>query len=317
MLQNQPVLPRLKKFLFVLNPIAGERDKTEVYSLIKRYANEYRWQYSIFRTSGENDKEYLRKAIDEFTPEAVVAIGGDGTVSLVGQVLENTELIMGIIPAGSGNGLSKDLKIPQNNFSAAFESLVKGYVVSMDTLRANEYFFVHLADIGFNAHIVKLFNRGKGRGLSSYVKHVLKEWYKYPIHHYDIHTDNGSFSGKAFMVTVANSNQFGSNLTINPDGHWGDGRFEVIIIKPFTKIQAIRIFWRLLTRRIKFSPYFTIISCTKAHIKCEKRKTLQYDGEIAEKIREVNFKIKPGALRMIVPATTPYQPAERSASALA
>lgn len=299
--QDQIQLHKLKKYLFVINPISGEVDKSDLAEMLNDFAATYKWNYKVYNTNGQDDKKQLRGLIQEFKPEIVVAAGGDGTVSLVAQLIEGTDLVLGIIPAGSGNGFSKDLGIPQNNFSAALQSLIHGRIVKMDTLLANEYFFMHLADIGFNAHIVKLFNKSSSRGLITYMRFVLREFFKYPTNYYRIITDQGEFKGNAFMVTVANSNQYGSNLTINPDGHWGDGKFEVIIIKRFAKKEAVRIFYRLLTKKINFSPHCIIIQCTRATVFCEKKKTLQYDGEFARKVRKVDFSIKPGNLQVIVP----------------
>ena len=296
-----PRLDQLNRFLFIINPIAGERDKGSFKKLIEEESRIYGWEYEIFSTTGKEDPAEIKKVLESLDPEVVFAVGGDGTVNMVAKILAGSKRILGIIPAGSGNGLAKDLKIPQNNMPAALETLLHGQVKEIDTLRANEHFFMHLADVGFNAHIVKLFNRSSSRGLSTYIRFVLKEFFKYPTHYYDIETDNGSFSGNAFMITVANSNQFGSNLTINPDGDWADGKFEIIIIRPFPKKQALMVFWRLMTKKIKFSPYCIILKCTRAKVRCAKRRTLQFDGEVAKKIKEVNFRIHHRNLRIITP----------------
>lgn len=300
-MEELPRIDQLRKFLFVINPIAGERDKNEFQSQIEELSLNYNWLYRIYLTTGEDDAEQIKELFHHFDPEVVIAVGGDGTVSMVAELLAGSKRILGIVPAGSGNGLSKDLNIPQNDQDGAFYQLLHGQVELIDTLWANEHFFMHLADIGFNAHIVKLFSRSKSRGLITYIRFVLKEFSSYPTNYYEIETDNGSFKGNAFMITVANSNRFGSNLTINPDGNWSDGKFEVIIIKRFPKKEAFMLFFRLLTRKIKFSPHCVIIRCTKATIYCEKRKTLQYDGEVAGKVEKVDFSIKPRNLRIIVP----------------
>ena len=290
-----------KRYLFVINPIAGEVDKSNLSALLERFASNYNWTTKTYRTSGNQDKENIKSLIEGFEPEVVLAAGGDGTVNMVAQLLVDTPIVLGIIPAGSGNGFSKDLHLPQNNFCAALDCLVHGYIKPIDTLEANGHFFLHLADVGFNAHIVKLFNKGGSRGLLSYARYVAREFFKYPTDYYKITTDKENFEGNAFMVTIANSNQFGSNLTINPDGKYDDGEFEVIIIKRFPKKEAVKLFFRLITKRIKFSPHCVIIKCSKATISCEKKKTLQYDGELGKKTKEIKVKMKPGSLLAIAP----------------
>lgn len=300
-MENTLRLDKVERYLFVINPIAGERNKEDFIKLIESERKVYGWSYKVYMTTGKNDSVLAKEVMESFDPEVVIAVGGDGTVNMVAEMISGTGRILGIIPAGSGNGLAKDLHIPHNNLKGAFETLLHGQVKEIDTLRANQHFFMHLADIGFNAHIVKLFSKSKSRGLTTYMKFVLKEFYSYPNNYYEIETDGGSFEGNAFMITIANSNQFGSNLTINPDGNWSDGKFEVIIIKRFPKKQALMLFFRLLTKQIKFSPYCIILKCTRAKIRCEKKKTLQYDGEIAKRIREAEFRIWHRNLKIIVP----------------
>ncbi len=296
-----PRLDQLKRYLFVINPIAGEVDKGEFQERIKTESKTYGWDYKEYLTTGKKDRQMIQELLESYDPELVIAVGGDGTVNLVAELLSGSKRTLAIIPAGSGNGLAKDLHIPQNNLPAALEQLLHGQIVEIDTLRANKNFFMHLSDIGFNAHIVKLFSKSSSRGLLTYMRFVLKEFFNYPTNYYEIKTDNGSFKGNAFMITIANSNQFGSNLTINPDGNWSDGQFEVVIIKRFPKKEAFMLFFRLITKKIQFSPHCIIIRCTKAKIICEKKKTLQFDGEIAGKVREANFSISKRNLRIVIP----------------
>ena len=289
------------KYLFVVNPISGDRDKEDILEDIQTLSQQHEIQQFVLKTTGKDDENEVKKAIEEYQPEVVVAVGGDGTVNLVAEQIAGTKLILGIIPMGSGNGLSKDLNIPQNNFEKAFNLLFQSNTKLIDTLTVNDRFFMHLCDIGFNARIVKLFNKGSSRGLLSYMKFTVKEFYKYRTSRYEIVTDNGNFSGKAFMITVANSNQFGSNLTINPGGECDDGIFEVIIIKNFPRKKALRLFLQLLFKRINFSPYCIILKCREAKITCRKKKTLQYDGEISGEVQRAEVKIFHKNIGVIVP----------------
>lgn len=300
-MEELPRLTELKRYLYIINPIAGERSKDDFDGVIKEYSQNYDLDYKLYHTTGKDDAQQINQLLESFDPQVVMAVGGDGTVNMVAEIIAGSKRVLGILPAGSGNGLSKDLQIPQNNADLAMDRLLHGHVISMDTLCANEHFFMHLADVGFNAHIVKLFNRSNSRGLSTYIKFVLKEFFKYPTYYYEVETDNGNFTGNAFMITVANSNQFGSNLTINPNGKCTDGKFEVIIIKRFPKKQALAVFWRLLSKKINFSPYCVILQCSRATVRCAKKRTLQYDGEVSKKLREVNFRIHHKNLRIIIP----------------
>ncbi len=289
------------RYLFVVNPIAGDNDKEEFAQWISQLAANHELEFETYYTTGESDAKEIKALIDTFDPQIVVAAGGDGTVNLVAQLLLNTDKAMAIIPLGSGNGLAKDLKIPHINPRDALKIILKPKVVSIDTLEANGNFFMHISDIGFNAHIVRLFNKGSSRGLISYMRFTVKEFFKYQTFYYKITTDNGNAKGYAFMITVANSNQFGSNLMINPNGEYDDGEFEIIIIRQFPRRKILSIMWRLITKRINFSPYTKVIKCKNATIRTKKNKTLQADGEVLGRVKKVDIKIHHKNLRVVIP----------------
>ncbi|CAN5219303.1 diacylglycerol kinase family lipid kinase [soil metagenome] len=290
-----------KKCLFVINPISGDLNKEELAAKIETFFDDNSKEIKILYTTGKDDDSQIKKYLEEFKPHIVVAVGGDGTVNLVAKHLIHKDIIMGILPMGSGNGLSKDLGIPQNNPDKVLEMLKNPKVIEMDTLTANNHFFLHLADIGFNAHIVRLFSKGKKRGLISYIKYTVKEFYKYKTSRYTVDSDYGRFEGRAFMITIANSNQFGSNLTINPNGKYDDGLFEVIIIKRFPRSESFRLFFQLLFKKIIFSPYCIILRCKEVQISSTRKKTVQIDGEIAGRFDKVKVDINPNSLKVIAP----------------
>jgi len=293
---------KFNRYLFVVNPIAGDNDKEEFAEWISQLAANHGLEFETYYTTGENDGSEIGAMIESFQPEIVVAAGGDGTVNLVAQMLLNSDMAMAIIPFGSGNGLAKDLKIPHLNPRDALRIIINPKVIGIDTLEANGKFFMHISDLGFNAHIVRLFNKGSSRGLFSYIKFTIKEFFKYKTFHYKIETNNGGAKGYAFMITVANSNQFGSNLTINPNGDYDDGEFEIIIIRRFPRRKILAIMWRLITKKINFSPYTRVIKCKNATITTKKNKTLQADGEILGRVNQVNIKIHHRNLKVVIPA---------------
>ena len=263
---------KYKKYLFVINPISGGYEKEELKGRIRNLCNHHQVDYHIYQTTGKDDEQKINDEITDYQPEIIIAAGGDGTVNLVAKQILYSDKILGILPIGSGNGLAKDLKIP-TLVPDALDIIFEPKVIKIDTLEANNRFFMHICDIGFNAHIVRLFNKSKGRGLLSYMKFTVKEFFKYKTFHYVINTEKGTYRGYAFMITTANSNQFGSNLTINPEGKYDDGEFEVIIIKRFPRKRILSIMYRLITKKINFSPYTTILKCKAAEIKTKKKKT--------------------------------------------
>lgn len=286
--------------LFVLNPIAGDVDKEDLKEDLKAICQEHAIKYEILVTTGENDKELIRQKLEENKYDAVYAIGGDGTVSIVGSLLIGTTTPLGIIPLGSGNGLSKDLNIPQDT-EEALQLIHRHVVRNIDTVTLNGVPSIHLSDLGFNALVVKRFCEGDTRGPGAYAWVALQEYLGYEPKFYRIDTDAETFEGKAFMVTIANANAFGSNANINPEGILNDGKFEICLIEPFPKAAGIGILYKLYTDSIDTSVYTRIISCKRATIYNIDHEVVHIDGEPIELEEQIDVVMKPKSLKVILP----------------
>lgn len=294
---------QLQNVLMVFNPISGDDiDKEAIEIAIKVFCDQAGIGLTFYKTTGDlaADHQAIQEFIDSQHPDAVIAVGGDGTVSLVANLLIGHPTPMGIIPLGSGNGLSKDLSIPQE-VEEALEVIRHFQVKPIDTLVVNGLPCVHISDIGFNAVIVDRFDKDEGRGFTTYAWNTVKEFGDYQPKHYQVHTDQGDFEGEAFMIAFTNANAFGSNTTINPSGVIDDGIFEICIIKSFPKLEGVGILYRLLTGEIDQSMHYEIIQCTRATIQNPDMELLQIDGEPQEAVATVEVTIRPSSLRVIVP----------------
>lgn len=295
-------MPRI--ILFVINPIAGDIDKEALEEEIITVCQEHGINHVFYKTTGEEDDAAIKKLIAEHKPEAVFAVGGDGTVSQVGALLIDTQTPLGIIPLGSGNGLSKDLHIPQDT-EDALELIHRHVVRNIDTLEVNGHPSIHLSDLGFNALVVKRFSEGDTRGPGSYAWIALQEYMSYEPKFYTIETDTERFEGEAFMVTIANANAFGSNAAINPTGILNDGRFEICLIERFPKAAGLGILYKLYTDSIDDSVYTRKLTCRSAVIHNPEHEVLHIDGEPVDSGDEIRVTIKPKSLKVILPVPEP------------
>ncbi|MBT9392396.1 diacylglycerol kinase family lipid kinase [Hymenobacter sp. NST-14] len=295
----------LYRLLFVLNPISGDIDKAALQTTIRQYCAERGRTASFFFTTGEQDLARLRAQVAAHPPDAVFAAGGDGTVSLVAEALSGTACPLGILPLGSGNGLAKDLGIPlvpEQALRLSWEHQIR----RLDTLRVGGRFAAHLADMGFNARVVSRFNAGKVRGPAAYVRIATQEYAAYEPATYHIETDRETWTGPAFMLTMANANTFGSNVVINPDSKLDDGQFEICLIAPFPNAAAPGLLFRLYTSTFDASDYTHRLRCHWARIKVAgaDQVLVQLDGEPCYLPAPVAVEIRPGTLRVLVPAAT-------------
>ncbi|RSK45236.1 diacylglycerol/lipid kinase family protein [Hymenobacter rigui] len=296
---------QLRDLLFVLNPISGDVDKTALESTITAYCTERGRTAAFFHTTGQNDLAHLTSHLAEHRYDAVFAAGGDGTVSLVAEAVSGSALPLGIIPLGSGNGLSKDLGIPQD-VPAALRLTWEYTVRTLDTLRVGGLFAAHLADIGFNALIVQKFDEGDVRGPGAYVRIATQEYAAYQPASYHIQTDRETWEGEAFMLTIANANTFGSNVVINPNSRLDDGEFELCLIAPFPNTAAPGLLYRLYTSDFDESDYTRRLRCRHARIAVSGagQVLVQVDGEPHQLPTPVDVEIQPRSLRVLVPVPT-------------
>jgi len=297
-----PKTAPLRRLLFVLNPISGDIDKAELEGLIARYSTERGRSARFYHTTGTNDLQHLREHLRQRSYDAVFAAGGDGTASLVAEALLGLPIPLGILPLGSGNGLSKDLSIPQDILEAL--RLIWEHEERMiDTLRIGGHFSAHLADLGFNALVVERFCQGDTRGPAAYVRIASQEYLGYESATYHIETDRETWEGSAFMLTIANASTFGSNVIINPDSHLDDGEFEICLIEPFPGAAAPVILYHLYTSGFDTSDYTHRLRCRHARITVpgEQEVLVQIDGEPQHLTTPISVEINRHSLRVLTP----------------
>lgn len=299
---NSTADSRLRQLLFVLNPISGDVNKSELEDKVAAYCEERGRTARFYHTTGTSDLQKLQQHLTQHSYDAVFAIGGDGTVSLVAEALLDTDLLLGIVPMGSGNGLAKDLSIPLD-LDEALKLIWHHELRVIDTLRVGGHFSAHLADLGFNALVVERFNSGETRGPGAYIRIASQEYLSYQPATYRIETDLETWEGPAFMLTIANANTFGSNVIINPDSQLDDGQFEICLIEPFPGTAAPNILYQLYTSGFDSSNYTRRLCCRKARVFVPDQQQVlaQVDGEPLQLPTPVEVEIRPQSLRVLVP----------------
>jgi YegS/Rv2252/BmrU family lipid kinase len=285
-----------QKYLFVVNPIAGGKDKTYFFQVLQEYSANYEIDYEVYITNGKDDHEKISKQIAHEEPDVVVAVGGDGTLLLVAEILIYTPIQMGIIPMGSANGMARELEIPTNE-EDALETLLNGRVRNLDMIHINhKRYCLHIADIGFNAKIVKNFQENQLRGLLGYALHFLREFHSMTPQLFEIEVDGKTISRLSYMIAFANAQKYGTGAILNPLGQPDDGIFEICILKELSFLSMIDM---LLTTENYSEDHLEIIPCKKAIIRCKKPLPLQSDGEILEETTSVYVEIVPKCLNLI------------------
>ena len=287
-----------KNILFVVNPISGDVDKAEMTAAVAQFADKENKNLVIYETIGQDDIAKIKALYKNYFPERIVIAGGDGTIKMVAEAMENVDVILGILPAGSANGLSVDLNLPttiDENLNIAF----RNNYMEVDMVRINGKNSLHLSDIGLNADLVKNYENSETRGMWGYALQAyttLKEANE-PFHA-TITANNEIVETMARMIVIANSQKYGTGVVINPNGVMNDGKFELVILKNLDLI----VFGKIITGNMPIdSDDVLIISTDQATIKTNVPVSFQIDGEYCGAETNLNIRILHQQMKIAIP----------------
>ncbi len=292
--------------LVVLNPISGGKSKDIFIRDMKEKFKDEGIRYSIYETTGQDDKYKIYELTQKYDPDRILSIGGDGTNSICVKSLVDHDAFLGIIPFGSANGMAVELGISEDPDEALDDFLHSDRYKELDLYQVNDkYYGMHIGDIGLNARIVEGFSKEEGRGMFSYAKHFLKELSQSELIDFTIHTGDETFNTQAFMVAFANAKRYGTGVVLNWKGNLFDGKIELVLAKDL-KIKTL-----LLAGMTTLSDEFAkeapseIISIEEAVITTKEPVSVQIDGEPIGKLQEVKVKVLPRAVRVVIPENIP------------
>lgn len=287
-----------ENILLVVNPISGDTEKDNIIATVEGEAKKRNFNFEIYKTTGENDKEAIKALIKKHKISRVLVAGGDGTISFVAECILGTEICLGIIPAGSANGMAVNFGIPdtlEEQIAIAFSECT----LKIDALFINDKLCLHIADFGINAELIKNYESSSIRGKFGYFLQSIPTLInsESPFH-FSIETDEGIVEKSGILLAIANANKFGTGATINPDGKINDGKFEVLIFK---NLDFIEIFKTIQDKPEMSEDFVHVISTNKAKITTEKVVPFQIDGEFIGELKKVTARIENEHLLIAVP----------------
>ena len=176
-------------------------------------------------------------AITPFWTDVIIA-GGDGTINQVINSLRRLEVQFGILPCGSGNGLAFSAGIPKN-IEKALDIVFTGKAKATDAFMVNETFACMLCGLGFDAQVALDFANDPNRGVTTYIKQTVKNFFTAKAYPFRISTDGRQFATDAFFISIANSNQFGNNFKIAPKASLTDGLLDIVVMTKQNKLSML------------------------------------------------------------------------------
>ncbi len=288
---------RANHYLFLINQKSGTGEAPDWKSIFSSFFESSVHSWEIYELPKKIDLKFLKRDILNRKPDIVVAVGGDGTVSLAANIIADTVILLGLIPQGSANGMAAELGIPAD-ISGSLNIIADGYTKICDLIDIQNYCLcLHLADVGLNAHLIKHFDESSKRGMVGYALVIFKTlWRKRKLK--IKFTVNGEIiEREAFMVALANASKYGTGAVINPESKLDDGLFEIVVVRHLN-------FWALVKMLLHpglFNPEkIEIFKVEEVNISSRHAMYFQIDGEYKGKIKKVCANVKKHALNILV-----------------
>ncbi|NDA60627.1 MAG: YegS/Rv2252/BmrU family lipid kinase [Chitinophagia bacterium] len=297
-----------RKLIFLINPISGTRKKDKIRKLIERECKSRGYYFEVLPTKANGDYEELRDLVLQQLITDIILVGGDGTVNQVVGALQDLPVRFGIIPVGSGNGLARTAGIP-TEAAAALALVFEGTSSRVDAFMINKRFSCMLSGLGLDASVAHEFANASRRGLISYTQQSIVQFFKAQPYQFEIVLDQFSFFTDAFFISIANSNQFGNQVTIAPQASIRDGLLDIVIVQkmskaklPFAMLKQIRGNNQLQELVADMSQkniiYFQTPSITIRNLKLA---PLHIDGEPAETAPSFDIQLIKDCFELIQP----------------
>ncbi len=298
----------VRKIIYLLNPISGTKKKEKIKDLIIRKTRAEGIEFKILPSRADGHYDDLRGMIKKEMITDVVICGGDGTLNAVANALQGVHVNIGIIPIGSGNSLALAAKIPKQT-GRALEIIFKGNASPVDAFHINEKFSCALCGIGFDAEVAHEFAKQKTRGLQTYLRISTMKFFKSKPYPFEIKLDDRIINTDAYFISIANSNQFGNNVTIAPRASLSDGLLDIVIVRKMNKM--ILPFSVLLqvsgnNRLMQVIEYFEekniiYVQTDKLSIRNPAHAPMHIDGEPTDTSAKFKISIIPHCFKLIQP----------------
>jgi YegS/Rv2252/BmrU family lipid kinase len=293
----------------IWNPRAGVAAQRALHAL---HHERSPWREATVReTTGPDDARAFAGEAVAAGAEIVLAMGGDGTANEVARGLLGSDVPLGIVPVGSGNGLARALRVPLDP-ARALRALAEGARRRMDVGMINDKPFLNVAGVGFDAVVGWAFHMagrdGGRRGIFTYVRMSLSLVRAYKATPLVLEAESERIEATPFVLVVANGPQYGAGALINPGARLDDGRFEIVVFEdarlPEIVWNAPRLFLGSLARSRRYRRY----EATRAVITPSVAVEHHRDGEPEPESGRLEIKVRPRALTVLVPTATAHDP---------
>ena len=238
----------MKYIHFIINPISGDGKHNLSRTVLEKYFSEREYKIAVDYSNHKHHAIMLTNNAVTKSPDYIVACGGDGTINEVASCLVNTQIKLGIIPIGSGNGLASNLKIPKL-LEEATQVIKNGKTQFIDIGKVNQHYFFSNMGIGIDALIIKKYDSFKKRTLTAYIKASLQASLQYKPIKAILSFNSQIINSNAFMLFISNSNEMGYGMSLTPNASLIDGKLNLVLIPKISLIEQIKLGLHVISKR--------------------------------------------------------------------
>jgi YegS/Rv2252/BmrU family lipid kinase len=289
-----------RKIRIIANPFSGSKGGEKIEAVIDLYLDKSKFDHEICITQYSGHATELSSQAAALGFYAVIAAGGDGTINEVASSLVGTKTALGIIPLGSGNGFSYHLGIRRSK-KKALEVINLCNPVLIDTVTANEHFFLNVAGLGLDATVAYNTRKNKKRGFLPYFINAVRESIRFKALDLEITSNGKTWRAEYTAAVIANASIYGYNFSIAPEADISDGLFDVILLKKASLLSYFLTVPRMLTRSIHKSKIIDYFKASELTVRHKGQSFFHKDGEGLVVEGNIHFKIRPASLLVLMP----------------
>lgn len=281
----------MERVAFIINPFSANKEYEVFLDDLKEKIENPRY---IISQTIEETKSFIK---DNFhNTDIFVAVGGDGTISTVARKLINTNKVLAVFPAGSGNGFANEIHFSKN-LDELISKLKYRKIRQIDTFMVNDKLSINVSGVGFDGEVARKFE-DTSRGFTNYVKTIVESFSDFKPIRITFEGENQKYNGEYLMMNVANTRQFGNNAYIAPQASVTDGLVDIVLVKKFPLTYAMPFIFKMFAKAIQDDEYIQHFSTSEISFSVD-TDTWHIDGEYLPITSPIKIKVLPKSLNIL------------------
>ena len=264
----------------VINPVSGQGRGTTVGTYVAGYLNQHKVDFAIVTGNSSISLSDHLKIFLEKTPDCsgVIAVGGDGLMHIILQVVVPFQIPFTIIPAGTGNDFVRTLGWDLEKIDSQLNRVVTTNPSPINLGLVDGEWFGAVLSTGFDSVVNERANTMQWpKGPMKYNAAIALELPRFAPRHYEIILDDRTISTEAMLIAVANGRSYGGGMLVCPNANISDDLFDVMVLRPVTKFEFIKVFPRVFAGTHVSHPAVEIVRSRSVRI--ESKAVAYADGE--------------------------------------